>query len=358
MEGRTVRVAAEELQALVVRCMEAVGCPSDHANAVAEVLVAADLRGVHSHGVNRLEMYVEEIERGEVDGKQTPQILKETVSTACVDGRNAIGMVVGQFCMKLAIQKAKQAGIGWVVAKGTNHYGIAGYYAMMASKENMMGMSFTNTSPIAFPTRSAKCVLGTNPIALAAPSSDPQDPFVLDMATTTVALGKVEVKDREEKKVPLGWGADKHGRPSEEPREILDGGGLLYLGGAEETGGYKGYGLALLVEMFCGMLSGSSYAWNIPVWRKGRGTAANLGQCFVAIDPSAFGEGFNERTSDLMQGMRALPRADESLPVLVPGDPEKRMEEEYRKNGIAFHPNLINALHQLATRLSVAPLKI
>ncbi|ELR22724.1 malate/Llactate dehydrogenase subfamily protein [Acanthamoeba castellanii str. Neff] len=287
-------------------------------------------------------MYVGEIKKGEVEPQIRPQIVNETPAIACVDGRNGLGMVVGRYCMELAIKKAKELGIGWVVARGSNHYDIAGYYAMMALEESLVGMSYTNTSPIAFPTRAAQHVLGTNPIAVAAPSTDPQDPFVLDMATTTVALGKVEIRDREERQCPAGWGADKAGHPTNDPKDVLGGGGLLYLGGEEETGGYKGYG--------------ADYGANIPPWRQGRGRAANLGQCFVAINPALFCGGFPERMGDLMQQMRSLPPVDPDLPVLVPGDPEKTTEEAYTKEGIAFHVNLVNALQSLAVELNVDPL--
>jgi hypothetical protein len=168
------QVDKEQIHAFVDRCMRAVGCPGEHAATVADILVAADLRGVHSHGVNRLEMYVGEINKGEVDPQIRPEIITETPAIACVNGRNGLGMVVGRYSMELAIKKAKGMGVGWVVARGSNHYGIAGYYAMMAAEQGLVGMSFTNTSPISFPTRSAKHVLGTNPIAVAAPSTDPQ----------------------------------------------------------------------------------------------------------------------------------------------------------------------------------------
>ena len=181
---QVVRVAADELRSFVERCMRAAGCPPEHAQTVADVLVAADLRGVHSHGVNRLEMYVGEIKKGEVEPQIRPQIVNETPAIACVDGRNGLGMVVGRYCMELAIKKAKEMGIGWVVARGSNHYGIAGYYAMMALEESLVGMSYTNTSPIAFPTRAAQHVLGTNPIAVAAPSTDSQGDTPLSSHTT------------------------------------------------------------------------------------------------------------------------------------------------------------------------------
>jgi hypothetical protein len=160
--------------------MRAVDCTPEHAATVADILVAADLRGVHSHGVNRLEMYVGEVRNGEVDPRVRPQVTSETPAIACVDGRNGLGMVVGRYCMELAMEKAQTMGVGWVVARGSNHYGIAGYYAMMAAERGLVGMSYTNTSPISFPTRAAQHVLGTNPIAVAAPSTDPKGAWGTD----------------------------------------------------------------------------------------------------------------------------------------------------------------------------------
>eukprot|EP01087_Luapelamoeba_hula_P005146 TRINITY_DN1522_c0_g1_i1.p1 TRINITY_DN1522_c0_g1~~TRINITY_DN1522_c0_g1_i1.p1 ORF type:complete len:401 (+),score=82.33 TRINITY_DN1522_c0_g1_i1:36-1205(+) len=364
------RVAVAELTAFVDRVMQGAGCSPEQAAIVAEILVAADHRGVHSHGVNRLEMYVNELLNKEIDPKGEPEIVSQTDAVACVDGHNGVGMPVAKFCMELAIEKAKKHGVGWVVCRGANHYGIAGYYAMMASKQGMMGMSFTNTSPVVFPSRSAKPALGTNPISLAAPSTDPSDPFVLDMATSAVAIGKVEYKHRQGVQVPDGWGVDKTGTVTQEPEQILNGGGLLPLGGIEETSGYKGFGLAMMVEIFCGILAGADYATNIPPWRQGRGRAANLGQCFICVDPAAFGGGFPERMSDLMHTVRHLPStspssssdssssSSNSKPVLSPGDPEKAWETLYSREGIALHKNLIEALQHVATRVSVDPLVV
>jgi len=358
LANEMLRVDALALRSFVDRCMSAVGCSKEQAAIVAEILVEADLRGVHSHGVNRLDMYISEVQAGEVDVNAVPEVVKDTDSVACVDGHNGLGMVTAKFCTDLAISKAKKHGIGWVVARGANHYGIAGYYAMMCSKQGMVGMSYTNTSPVVFPTRSAKVALGTNPIAVAAPSNNPDDPFVLDMATSTVALGKIEYKDRQNKPVPMGWGADSKGHVITESKPILDGGGLLPLGGTEELSGYKGYGLSMMVELFCGILAGSDYGPNIPPWRKGRKRAANLGQCFVCLDPAAFGDGFSDRMSDLMKEMRSLPAVDPAHPVLVPGEPEKIIEKQYKEHGIALHKNLVAALRGIGENLKVDTLPV
>ncbi|CAB3403940.1 unnamed protein product [Caenorhabditis bovis] len=188
-EGERV-VHKDEMRQFMVNCMTKVGTSEAHAVQLADVLLEGDIRGHYSHGLNRLGMYVQDVKLNICKGDGEPKILKERAGTAWVDGNNVLGPVVGNFCMDLAIKKAKEAGIGWVVAKGSNHYGIAGWYTLRAMKQGMLGMSMTNTSPFEYPTRSAKPALGTNPISVAAPGEN-GDAFVLDMASTTVAIGKV-----------------------------------------------------------------------------------------------------------------------------------------------------------------------
>ncbi|ULU05716.1 hypothetical protein L5515_014104 [Caenorhabditis briggsae] len=189
-------VSKDEMRRFMVECMTTAGATESHATQLALVLLEGDVRGHYSHGLNRLDMYVRDVQQNVCKGDGEPVILKEKAGTAWVDGNNLLGPVVGNFCMDLAIEKAKNAGIGWVVAKGSNHYGIAGWYALRAMKQGMLGMSMTNTSPISYPTRSAVPALGTNPISLAAPGTG-DDAFVLDMASTTVAIGKVFIGDGE-----------------------------------------------------------------------------------------------------------------------------------------------------------------
>ncbi|CAO4365154.1 unnamed protein product [Caenorhabditis nigoni] len=189
-------VSKDEMRRFMVDCMTTAGATESHATQLALVLLEGDVRGHYSHGLNRLDMYVRDVQQKVCKGDGEPVILKEKAGTAWVDGNNLLGPVVGNFCMDLAIEKAKNAGIGWVVAKGSNHYGIAGWYALRAMKQGMLGMSMTNTSPISYPTRSAVPALGTNPISLAAPGTG-DDAFVLDMASTTVAIGKVFIGEGE-----------------------------------------------------------------------------------------------------------------------------------------------------------------
>lgn len=349
-------VPVPEVHAFVVRCMVKAGASDHHATALADLLTAADHRGHYSHGLNRLDMYVRDVQTGMTACDVEPSIIKETIATALVDGNNVLGPVVGRFCMDLAIRKAKESGIGWVTARGSNHFGIAGWYSIRAMDQGLLGMAFTNTSPLMVPTRARKPTLGTNPISLAAPGTG-GDSLVLDMATTAVALGKVELNDRKGMDIPPGWGVDSTGKTCTTPKPVVENGGLMPLGGSEECSGYKGYGLAMMVEVFCGLMAGAAFGPNVRRW-KTNDRPANLGQCFVAIDPEAFAPGFPGRLSDLMDHCRNLQPAEGETEVLVPGDPErKHIEKCTQLGGIPYHPNQITFANNLAEELKVAAMK-
>ncbi|KAK6165965.1 hypothetical protein SNE40_022767 [Patella caerulea] len=350
-------VPNKEFHNFVVRCMEAVHTKHEHAVSLADLLVSADYRGHYSHGLNRLDMYVKDIKVGMTRHDMEPTITKETVSTALVNGNNLLGPVVGKFCIDLAIQKAKETGIAWVVANDSNHFGIAGWYSIRAMEQGMLGMAFTNTSPLMVPTRARKPTLGTNPLTLAAPANN-GDSMVLDMATTSVALGKIELSDRKGQDIPVGWGCDETGKPCKNPGRVVESGGLMPLGGDENTAGYKGYGLGMMVEVFCGILAGSNFGPNVRSW-KTHDKKANLGQCFVAIDPTAFAPGFTDRMSELIDHCRNLEPATGQSEVLVPGDPERNhMKECDKLGGIPYHPNQIKYANELAEQLKIEPMKV
>ncbi|XP_041472415.1 uncharacterized oxidoreductase YjmC-like isoform X2 [Lytechinus variegatus] len=349
-------VAVAEAQAFMERCMVATGVSTDHASALAEVLACADHRGHYSHGMNRLEMYVKDIQSGITEKTGEPTILKELAGTAWVDGNNLLGPVVGKFCIDLAIKKAKEAGIGWVVAKGSNHYSIAGWYTLRAIEQGMIGLSTTNTSPLVVPTRARKAMFGTNPISCGAPAEN-GDSYVLDMATSTVALGKIELNAVKEIPIPNGWGCDASGTESNDPKAVISGGGLLPLGGSEIAGGYKGYGLAMMVEVLSGILGGGAFGPNIRKWKTSN-QVANLGQIFVAINPEAFAPGFEGRMSSLMDMCRSAEPAEGETEVLVAGDPERKNIAKVEKDGgLRYHNNLLRNMDTLAAGLGVKPIK-
>ena len=253
-----IRISRQRLEELLTQVFVAVGCPLQGAALTASVLVFADARGIPSHGANRADTYVNEIQAGLVDATAQPFVERSHGACAVIHGNNALGAVVSKFAMETALPLAQEFGIAIVTCHSSNHFGAAGYWAKMALDKNMIGLSFTNTSPIAFPTRAQARGLGTNPFCFFAPSVN-EDSFQLDMATTTVPIGKVEVMDRIGKPVPLGWGVDGNGRPCTDAAKICKyGGGLYPLGGPEETAGYKGYGLGMFVEIMCSVLSGAA----------------------------------------------------------------------------------------------------
>ncbi|BFY98450.1 hypothetical protein BsWGS_01490 [Bradybaena similaris] len=350
-----VIVPVENLRDFVFRCLTKTGATAAQAEVMAELLVSADERGHYSHGLNRIDYYLTEVSHGYNAVDKEPEIIKQNVATALVNGNNCLGPVVGRFCMDLAIEKAKSVGIGWVSAKGSNHFGIAGWYSIRAMNQGLIGMAFCNTSPNMVPTRSNKKILGTNPISVAAKGNNNEE-FVLDMATTSVAQGKIEIKHLLGKDLPVGWGVDRHGKACINTEEVLYHGGLCPLGGTEETSGYKGYGLGLVVELFCGILSGSAFGSNVKDWGHNR-KEADLGQCFVAVDPKAFAPGFEDRLSELIHQCKDSEPAEGEHEVLVPGDPEnKHILLCSELGGIPYHPKQIAFADEIARKYGVEPL--
>lgn len=352
-------IAKEEVKRFIVDCLKTAGAPVRAAADQADLLVQADRTGHFSHGLNRLEFYVNDILSGACKPDVEPKILKESPATAWVDGGSALGATVSHFCMDLAIKKAKEVGVGWVTAKASNHFGIAGWWAQKAQREGLIGMAFTNTSPLLAPTRSKQAALGTNPIAVAAPATG-GDSFLLDMATTAVAVGKIEIQRRKNEPIPNGWAQGPDGKDTNDAEVGYNTGCLMPLGGSEQTAGYKGFGLAAMVELFCGISSGSRYGHHIRSWsHSGEGGPADLGQCFVAIDPNCFAPGFGDRLADSLQHWRNLERADPSLPVLAPGDKERMNAEATDQKGtITYIQQQIDSCEALAKRLSVKPMQL
>ncbi|XP_071102089.1 uncharacterized oxidoreductase YjmC-like [Haliotis cracherodii] len=337
------------------RCMLKVGVPIDHAISLAEVVADADCRGHYSHGLNRLRFYINSYQFLNQKERQEPIVVKETEATALVDGNNMLGPVVGRFCMNLAMRKAKTTGVGMVSAYRSNHFGIAAHYSMMAMNEGLIGIAFCNATPTVVPTRAKQSVFGTNPISVAAPANN-ADSFVLDMATSTVAVGKVELKHRLGERIPEGWAVDDDGKGTTDADSVLKTRKLTPLGGMEETSGYKGYGLAMMVEMFSSVLSGSNTSPDVR--HPNSQHESNLGQCFMAVDPRAFAPGFEDRMSQLIGHCRGLQPADGETEVLIAGDPERNhIAMCDRRGGIPYHENQIHFADDIAQEYGVEPMK-
>ena len=271
---------------------------------------------------------------------KTPIVLTETASSAHLDGQNLIGVVSADFAMDLCIKKAENQGISIVSLKNANHFGIAGYYGLKALEKNLIGLAFTNTSPMVVPTRSKTPGLGTNPISFFA------NDFNLDMATSTVALGKIEMKRREKQPCPEGWGVNESGQVETQADLVKN---LLPLGGAENTGGYKGYGLSAMVEILCGVLSGANFGTNIRRWTQiwdepDNAPKANLGQCFICINPKFFNPNFDEDLSEYCKQLRGHQHIDGEDSVIIPGD-KSRKNVEKMSEYIIYSKEVIDQIH-------------
>jgi len=344
---KMTRVPVDKLKTFTKNVFMKVGVPEEDALTAAEVLVAADMRGVSSHGVARLDIYVKRILAGVVNTKPRITVVKDSGPLALVDGDNGLGFVVGTKAMSLAIEKAKKYGIGAVGARKSNHFGIAGYYAMMALKHDMIGFATTHASPLVAPTGGKAPFFGTNPIAVAIPAGT-QPPVVLDMAVTVVARGKIEEAIRRGQKIPLGWALDKDGRPTEDPHEALKG-TLLPIGG------YKGYGLALVVDVICGLLTGASYGKNVGSLFGDLTRPQNLGHFFAAIDVNAFqpADEFKRKMDEYILEIKNSPKAEGVEEILLPGEPEWRKTREALEKGIELHPKVLEALRDVAVQVGL-----
>ncbi|CAK9798860.1 Malate dehydrogenase [Anthophora plagiata] len=349
-------VPKEDVVRFIAECLTKSGTTPEDGRTVAHHLMTADYSGHFSHGLNRMQMYVEDIKGKMTDPVAKSKIVTDFQAIALVDGNNGLGQVIGKFCMELAMEKAKKFGIGMVATRGSNHYGICGYYTGMAIEQGLIGFTCTNTSPLMAPTRSKSAGLGTNPLSLGMGATG-GDKFNLDMATTAVALGKIELAIRKNEPIPTGWALGTDGKPTTNSEDAYKASLLMPLGGEERNSGYKGYGLGLMVEVLCGILSGSEFGPNIRQW-KNKGKIANLGQCFMAINPAAFGSGSEERLAKLLQQLRNLPIAEDK-PVLIPGDKERAaMGSVDKVGGITYHPNQLKASKEFAESMGVQPMKL
>jgi len=353
--GENVAVGEEELLQWAVTCLEVAGAATNHAESQAKLLLAADRRGHYSHGFNRLGVYVRDIQSGACLPNAHPTVVRETAAAAFVDGSAGLGAVVGQFSMQLAIQKARETGVGWVSAKNSNHFGIAGHYTVMAEEQGLVGLACTNGTPWVAATRSrGQRVLSTNPIAFSAPGET--SGMCLDMATSAVAAGKIEVAAVRGEEIPTGWAVDGEGRDTNDPRQALREGAGLPLGGAEETGGYKGFGLALMVEVLCGVMTGGTWGPGVRAWGATDGEVGGLSHFFLALDPAVCGPGFPGRLEQVLNTVRQLEAQEEGLPVLAPGDKEREAEEEVaRRGGIVYSRAQYQRFEKLSSDLSISP---
>lgn len=329
------------LHTAVAAQFQQAGAPAHLAALAATNLLIADLRGIGSHGIARLPGYLRLVQAARVNLNTQGQCVRQTPGTATWDGEQGLGLVVGTAAMEKAISLAEQVGTGWVAVRNSNHFGIAGQYAMQAAKRGMIGFAFTNASPLVAPANGKDRMLGTNPIAVAIPAGE-EPMFVLDMATTTAANGKLEVLQRLGKPAPLGWVQDADGEVSTAIDAVEKGGALRPLGGTAEGASYKGYGLGAVVDILSGVLSGAGYGPWVPPFVAFLPMPTNpvgpgIGHFFGAMRVDAFIEAaeFSQRMDHWIRSFRNS-AALEGKSVLIPGDLERTAEEHNRANGLTI----------------------
>lgn len=358
-EGGTVRIDRRELEAFCRAVFAIQGLSEEDSRIAAEVLVAADAMGLPSHGVGRLSRYVQGLRTGLMLPGAAQKIVSETPSSIVVDAGGAMGAPASYRAMAAVVAKAKASGSAFGCVRDSNHFGIAGYYARMALPEDMIGIAMTNTAALGVPTFGAKAMFGTNPIAFAAPAGK-EVSFVLDMSTTVVTRGKLEVYERMGESLPEGWAVDGRGASATDPAAAIQGlqdragGGILPLGGLGKAfGGHKGYGLAVMVDILCACLAGAPFGEAV---RDTATSSARVSHFFGAIRVASFRDPaeFRADMDEMLASLRASPPAEGEERVYYAGLPEREAEEESERLGVIVAGPTLSALRELGRSLSLS----
>jgi L-2-hydroxycarboxylate dehydrogenase (NAD+) len=346
----TARVNHRKLASFVAAAFEKLGVPKEDAEIGARVLVQADLRGVDTHGVIRFSpnaWYVKWLTERSMTAKPNIRVVSETASSALLDGDRGMGMVIGHRAMEMAIRKAKDSGIGMVAVRNSRHYGMSAYYAMMALPHDMIGIAMTNASRQVVPTFGREARFGTNPMCFAVPT-EKELPFVLDMATTTAAAGKLELAARQDKPIPQGWALNEQAQATDDPRVAQKARKLLPLGGSREGGSHKGYGLAILVEILCGVLTGTLTALNADQDPRGHFFGAIRIDTFRPVDE------FKRDMDRLLRELKSTPPIEGQNRVYAAGEIEFESADERREHGIPLLPSVLKGLRDVGAQVGVA----
>lgn len=361
MVEQNVRVPVEKLVKFMIAALEKMGVPQDDAKIIADVLITSDLWGVRSHGVAHLKMYHERMKKGLQLPVTNWKVVKDAQATAVIDGGNGMGMVVGHHAMNLAIKKAREYGLGAVAVRNSSHYGVAGYYPLMAVKEGLVGLSMTNAHPSTAPTFGVKPMLGTNPIAVAAPTDEPF-PYMYDAATSIVPRGKIEVAARAGKPIPEGWVINQDGVSATDSSNMIEEMNegkvaLLPVGGLGElTGGHKGYGLSTMVELFSAAFQDGAYLSMLhDTDHEGKPQFLRIGHFFLAIDVAHFIplEAFKKIAGDMMRELRESTKAPGQQRIHTAGEKEYYSAQRILAEGVEIPPGVQKALKSLGEELKI-----
>lgn len=350
-----LKYSYNDLKNLCITSFEKFGFNTEDSETITDVLLLSDLFGIESHGVQRLVRYYNGIKNGIMKVDAEIETVHETLISAVLDAHGGMGQIVGKKAMEIAIEKAKATGIGMVSVRNSNHYGIAGYYSKMAEQAGLLGMSMTNSEAITVPTFGSEAMMGSNPIAISMPA-DPY-PFLLDMSTSVVTRGKVEVYNKRKDPLPIGWTLDENGNDTEDAQKVLHniinkiGGGILPLGGSgEDFSGHKGYGLAVAVEMFTGIFS-SGVTSNYINGGKASGTC----HFFLAIDYGVFGdkEAIKNHMSQYLTELRESRKAAGASKIYTHGQKEAEAYTDRLENGILVNENTLKEMEDMCNYLGI-----
>jgi LDH2 family malate/lactate/ureidoglycolate dehydrogenase len=344
------RVSREDAERVCIHILEKLGVPSEDAEVIARRLVIADMRGVSSHGVSRLPIYARRLGAGLIEPRPNIKVIRDSPAVVLLDGGNGFGHVVGTRAMEMAIERARVAGIGAVGVRRSTHFGIAGSFALIPARESMIGFVGSNGASRMAAWGGKTALLGTNPLAVAVPTGeDYRYPLLLDMATSAAAVGKVVMATKSGERIPSGWATYQHGHPTRDPAEALEG---LML----PVGGPKGYGLALMLDVLCGVLTGAAFGTNVGSMYRDWDRPENVGHFFIAIDVASFmsAEDFEKRIDRLCAEVKASELAPGFDAIYLPGEIEFQREQHHREAGISVAAPVWGEIREVADELNVS----
>ncbi|MFA1820159.1 Ldh family oxidoreductase [Virgibacillus oceani] len=337
----------KELRDFCIKLFKKRGVNDENASIIADALIEADLRGVYSHGIVRTAIYLKRIEEGMVDPSSCIEIINDNEITTLIDGNNNLGAVVGKQALNLALKKSDKKGAAIVGVKGSNHFGTGAFYAAKSISQDKILLVMSNASQTMPPTGGIRPFIGTNPLSIGVPT-DKEIPFILDMATSVVARGKIIVASQKNEEIPLGWAVDRHGKPTTDPNEALEGSVL-------PMGGPKGYAISMMIDILSGVLTGAGFGKHINNMYENWGQPQNVGHFFIVIDIKQFIpiEEFKQRMDQYIRDIKSEPKAEGVKEILIPGEIEYKKSEEQKKYGIELPDSVVEELKDLSQKYGV-----